>query len=135
MRSGDSMDVSGPLDRRAQPPFESAMKNQSGARILRAAWSHPQPRLRFYDHPRRSECSRAAVTLTLILGRPEADEWAMTLRRASRRRRDRRGLEPVLCALLVLVAVGPVGVAVSHHHRRPATKPTASLAEVVERAG
>jgi Protein of unknown function (DUF3105) len=59
----------------------------------------------------------------------------MTLRRSSRRRRDRRGLEPVLCALLVLVAVGPVGVAVSHQDRRPATKTTASLAEVVQRAG
>lgn len=46
-----------------------------------------------------------------------------------------RGLGPALCVLLVLLAVLPVGVALSHEDPRPATRAAASLAEVIRRAG
>jgi uncharacterized protein DUF3105 len=58
----------------------------------------------------------------------------MVLRRIHRECRD-RGLGPALCALLVLLAVLPVGVALSHQNARHAARATASLDEVVKRAG
>jgi hypothetical protein len=44
-------------------------------------------------------------------------------------------LLPVLCALAALLAVGPIGVALSDDPARPAARTTASLAEVVRRGG
>jgi hypothetical protein len=58
----------------------------------------------------------------------------MILGRISRECRD-RGLGPAVCALLALLAVLPVGVALSHKDSRSVTRTTASLADVVQRAG
>lgn len=48
---------------------------------------------------------------------------------------NRRGLVPVLCALVVLLAVGPIGVAMSHDPERRAPEAGPALAEVARQAG
>jgi hypothetical protein len=48
---------------------------------------------------------------------------------------DRRALWPVLCALVALLGVAPVGVALSDDAGSPAPRMTASLAEVARRGG
>src|SRR5881409_3439157 len=58
----------------------------------------------------------------------------MTLRRFFKACHD-RGLGPGVAALFVLLAVGPVGVALSGQKPRPAPTTSAPLAEVVQRAG
>ena len=59
----------------------------------------------------------------------------MIRRRYSSLGPERRAVVPVVCGLVALLAVGPVGLALSHDSVRPAAAGTASLGDVARHAG